>query len=180
MTTLLLTDTTVLINFALAGRISLLRELVDGRGAWTLTVASECAKSATREGLEALAEMPEIFGNPIVPTGSERIQAHVYRELIAGVDTARHKSLGEAEAFAIIRLRPIAAAFVTDDRGARTFGASLGIPCFSTVDLIQLAIRARRLTPEEAWAMVSVLRQHHRTVAPAPRDRGAFLSWVVG
>lgn len=45
MAKLFLPDNTVLINFAIIGRMDLLAELLNGQGSWCLSISRECANS---------------------------------------------------------------------------------------------------------------------------------------
>lgn len=178
MAPLIFPDNTVLVNFALIGRVELLETLVKGRAAWTLTISGECHRSAAEPGLEALHKMREIFGDPLMPTPAERIDAQLIRERIAGTDFRPNARLGEAEAFAIITARAISnAVFVSDDAAARTYGQEHRIVVYSTMDLLQLAGRVGWLSPEDAWSCLEILRAHARGTGGAPHGYAEFLVW---
>jgi predicted nucleic acid-binding protein len=178
---LIFPDNTVLVNFALIGRVDLLETLVKGRAAWTLTISGECHRSAAEPGLEALHRMPEIFGAPLIPTPAERIDARLLRERIAGTDFRPGASLGEAEAIAMITSRAIArATFVSDDAVAREHATARGISVYSTMDLLRLAGRVHLLSSDDAWSCVEILRGHGRGVGRAPHDFDAFVAWFGG
>ena len=64
-------DTTVLINFALIGRLDVLDALLHNRF-WSATVSDECAKQYTKHGVAAsYAQAQTIFGTPVYPTADE-------------------------------------------------------------------------------------------------------------
>lgn len=168
MTTLLFPDNTVLVNFALVGRVDLFGELVDGRGAWTHTVAEECGRSAREVGLESLARMPDLLGQPLVASRQERTDALVLRQRLTSPGDADRKHYGEAECLAIILGREQPAAFVTDDMGARRLSRTLGVTTYSTWDLVRLAVRVTKLDDFAGWDMVQVLRAATRHVPGAP------------
>ncbi|WP_297742272.1 hypothetical protein [uncultured Tessaracoccus sp.] len=57
-------DTTVLVNFALVGEMSLLERLVAGNGRWRDTVANECQDQSKKQGLPQMRRADDIFGKP--------------------------------------------------------------------------------------------------------------------
>jgi predicted nucleic acid-binding protein len=176
--TLLFPDNTVLVNFAIMGRVDLFADLVDGRGAWTSTIAGECAKSAQISGLESLARMPQILGDPIMPSRSERIDTFALRTRLASPGDHDAKHLGEAEAIAIISARNIAAVFVTDDRAAAVLASSAHIKTYSTADLVKLAVRAKRIDVDTGWDLLSLLHSRNRRVPGIPATRKSYDRWV--
>lgn len=95
-------DNTVLVNFAVIGRVDLLAALSRGNGRWCLTVAGECAASARVPGLESLVGVGQILGRPWEPTPAERLMTTVYRERMAQPGDERHMHAGEAETVAVI------------------------------------------------------------------------------
>lgn len=179
MAALLFPDNTVLVNFGLIDRVDLFAELAAGRGAWTHTIAEECARSSRQEGLEALARMPRILGDPLVPTQRERIDMQMLRSELAVPGDPPSRHLGEAEAIAIISARSLSAAFVTDDLGARQVAARFSIQVYSTGDLLRLAVKARRLDHESGWGLAVQLRGLERRVPGMPGDRGHYDYWVT-
>ncbi len=179
MGVLLFPDNTVLVNFGLLGRVDLFGELVDGRGAWTNAIAEECARSARQPGLEALARIPVLLGAPLMPTKSERIDTLALRQQMADPFDPPHRHLGEAEAITMIAARGIAAAFVTDDGGARREAAKHRIPLATTGDLLRLAVRVSKIDPGDGWDLVLELRRLGRKVPSMPGDRGHYDHWVV-
>lgn len=179
MSLLIFPDNTVLVNFALMGRVELLESLVRGRAAWTMTISGECHRSAQEVGLEALLRMPEVFGEPLLPTPAERRDAQLYRERIAGKDLRPNASLGEAEALAIINRRHIeGAVFVSDDAGAREIAPRLGIVVYSTLDLLGLARRTNLIDTGDMWSCIEILRSKGRRIGPAPATFESFTEWV--
>lgn len=180
MTTLLFPDNTVLVNFALTGRIDLFELLVQGRGCWTHTISVECARSAAEPGLSDLERIADILGAPLIPNVIERQDTRLYRYRLAGPGDPETAHLGEAEALAIIARRRLPAVFVTDDRGARTLAREEKIPSYDTADLIRLLVRAGRIEVETAWTMIRLLRGRHRATGAAPGDLDGFRSWCLG
>ena len=69
--------------------------------------------------------------------------------------------------------------FITDDTGAKLLAETLGVRTYSTADLLLLAVRARLLTVDEAWALIAVLRGKRRPTGAAPIDRASFDRWCA-
>jgi predicted nucleic acid-binding protein len=180
MSALLFPDNTVLNNFGLVSRVDLFAELVDGRGAWTNTIAEECAQGASREGLESLSRMPEILGKPFYPTRQERIDTLSLRARLAAPGDRPSAHLGEAETIAIMLARQIRGAFVTDDRGARRLAQApdIQIPTYTTADLFKLAVRAGKIDADTCWEVLQTLRHLGRRIPAAPGARGDFDHWL--
>jgi predicted nucleic acid-binding protein len=174
---LLFPDNTVLVNFALIGRVDLFQRLASGRSTWTYTVAVECERSSREAGLEALARMPEILGPPIMPTRRERIDARLIRQQIASPGEPESRHLGEAEALAILTARTVDAVFITDDSDAVALAAGLGIRTYSSTDLIRLAVRGGLISGEDAWSHIGLLRANKRAVRGVPTDYASFQAW---
>lgn len=179
MTTLLFPDNTVLVNFALVQRIDLFEALAAGRGAWTVTIAEECAKSARRPELEALERIPEILGAPWVPTRAERVDTFAVRIKLAAPGDPQTRHLGEAEAIAMLGARDAPAVFVTDDGAASTLAETFGLRCLTTSDLFKLAVRARLIDADTCWDLLRNLFGEQRGLPGAPRTRAAFDVWIV-
>ncbi len=59
--------------------MDLLRVIAHGRSTWCYTVSQECEKSSHVDGLEQLADAPEIFGDPLfLETPSEHSDTQVF------------------------------------------------------------------------------------------------------
>lgn len=157
---LFLPDNTVLINFAIIGRMDLLAELLKGQGTWCLSIARECDKSTTYH--PDLSEAAAIFGEPLVPTPSERVNAQTLREAMASPGEPATQHLGEAETIAIVSARQLNGLFLTDDTGARAMAQRHQITAISTWDLLRLAHKVHKVTRP-------VLTGYLRTLAAAGR-----------
>ena len=180
MAALLFPDNTVLVNFALLDRLSLLDELVRGKAAWTATVANECDASAQRPGLADLARCAEIFGEPWRLTSpSEIVDAQSIRARMASPGESQSAHLGEAEALVIISGRSPRSAFVTDDLGARVVAQSMGVATYSTCHLLKLAVRGRRLSAQDAWQDVLSLRRQRRRLLDSPGEEWTYMEWCA-
>lgn len=164
MSPLFFPDNTVLVNFALINRVDLLERLANSNGQWCASVEMECVKSAKIPGLEALTDVPAIFGEPLRPTAVEHSDARLIRDDLARPGDLRQQHLGEAETLAIITRRQINGIFVTDDSSARTVAARYGVRTASTWELLRLATRVGFIDADTAWATCRLL---------AVKDEGA-------
>ncbi|MBT8162200.1 MULTISPECIES: hypothetical protein [Arthrobacter] len=181
MAVLLFPDNTVLINFALINRMDLLSRLANGNGRWCVTVQQECLQSAAYEGLAALEEAGDIFGDPLFPESRfEYLNVRTFRDELAEPNDHPHKHLGEAETLAVMSSRKIHGFFVTDDGGAQRLAARHGIQVIDTWKLMHIAIKKGFVDPAAMWGYVKTLRAAQRTVPVFLRSRESFDRWVVG
>jgi predicted nucleic acid-binding protein len=181
VTALLFPDTTVLVNFALIGRMDLLELAAGGgRGRWCGTVATECRRSARHQGLDDLEQVPDILGAPLYPeTGAERLEVRHLRTELASPGDSPTDHLGEAETLAIIVSRPeLSAFFVTDDRAAARLAASRSVTVVTTWDLLRLFLRHARITDDEAWSFALTLRAERRALPPGCRTEEDAWRWM--
>jgi predicted nucleic acid-binding protein len=157
-------DNTVLINFAIIGRVDLLEKLANGNGRWCLSVSQECAKSACVNGLEALAGVRGFLGDPLEPTPAELLNTRVLRDSMAAPGDRPTKHLGEAETIAIVTSRELQsmAIFISDDSGALIHAKAHGIRIADTWDLLDLAVRVDQISREEHVQYVAALRSADR------------------
>ena len=179
MTVLVFPDNTVLINFAIMRRTDLLAQLVQDRGRWTVTIESECNRSAKETGLEELVDVGTILGDPLIPTGVERLATELIRRQLAKPDDSRTQHLGEAETFAIVSQRAINALFVTDDLSAARFARTIPVKTATTADLVKLAVRTGKLGVDAAWSSVMLLRNAGRFLSGAPHNFDLFRAWCA-
>lgn len=158
--TFLFPDNTVLVNFAHLNELALLEELLNGRGAWTGTVAAECERSATYPDLGGLVSVGAFLGSPLMPTRVERQDMLAIRHQLAEPSDPVLKSLGEAETIAVIVRRQLSAVFITDDDGgARRYIEQNNVPVrvLRTTDLLALAVRVGRRDLDVARGHVATL-----------------------
>jgi len=175
---LFLPDNTVLVNFATIERFDLLRLVAEGRSTWCYTVAQECAKSSSIEGLEQLTEAPGIFGEPLrLETPAEHLNTQVFRTQLTRPGDGRAANLGEAESLAIIAGRALPATFVTDDNGAIGFAVNNGIKHTTTWDLLKLFVRVNKLDRRTAWGYVLTLGGNKRRY-PELWEQVSFYAWL--
>jgi predicted nucleic acid-binding protein len=174
-------DNTVLVNFGHLGQMTLLEELVRGRGRWTATVAEECERSADVKGLEVLAMVPGFLGEPLRPgSPAEYLMVEKIRIEMLSPGDNRYKNLGEAETLAIMTSRFSAGAvFVSDDGPALRKATSLGVRTCTTYDLIALAARAGRLEITDAWNGLMRLRRMPRALPGCPQTYFEFQQRVL-
>jgi len=175
---LLFSDNTVLVNFALINRMDLLGRLVNGRGRWSASVASECERSAQEPGLGAMKIAWEIFGAPWYPeSGAELLDVQVLRLELAQPGDSAHTHLGEAETLAIMIRRDVDGFFVTDDGDATRLARKHGVPVVSTWDLLHLAGRCAFVDGDALWGYIQTLRAEKRGGPRGVSDRESFDAW---
>jgi predicted nucleic acid-binding protein len=176
---LFFSDNTVIVNFGLINRMDLLERLMNDRGSWCATVASECEQSSRIRGLEAMSTAPSIFGDPLYPdSGAEHLDIEMLRVELAEPGDPIHKHRGEAETIAIISRRQIEAIFVTDDRSAARLADRYGIRSVGTWDLMRLAARVKLVDPDTLWGYLVTLRQNGRGRPMTVHDRASFERWI--
>ncbi|MDN5570545.1 MAG: hypothetical protein L0G22_04700 [Propionibacteriaceae bacterium] len=174
---LFFSDTTVLLNFGLAGELDALGALLAGRGKWSGTVAHETGRQGRRHGLPELRERSVLFlGEPVHPHDGEHRLTRERRLSFASPGDAPDEHLGEAETLTIIETRALHAVFITDDGQVpgRTH-----VPCLSTWDIVRTCFRRGILTLDAAVAMHACLLQRRRVHVPELRDPGAFVTWLT-
>lgn len=176
MTTFFFADNTVLVNFALMGRMDLLERLLRGHGRWCRVVSQECDRSSRVAGLSGLESAADFLGDPVDPQRDEQVNTLVIRDRLIERGDAATKSLGEAETLAVVSSRFRGSRFITDDRGAQRAAEDLEVPHVTTGDLMLLALRVGFLSPVEAWALVQVLRREHRAVLPGCNSLSELLT----
>jgi predicted nucleic acid-binding protein len=176
---LLFPDNTVLINFALIGRMDLLERLANRNGRWCATVATECDASARRPELAALSAARGIFGRPWFPNAAELRETRSLREELASPGDRPHRHLGEAETLAIMIRRRVDGYFVTDDNDAVRLATRHGVRVVRTWHLLHVAGRAGLVEPDVLWGHVQTLRAHHRGGPPGVTDRPTFDKWLA-
>jgi len=180
MTYFLFPDNTVLINFALIARMDLLNRLVNGRGQWVQSIATECARSAQIPGLDALADAWDIFGEPPLPDGAENQNIQVLRIELARPGDPFDKNLGEAETLAIMINRNMySSLFVTDDGGAAELAKARSLRVLSTCDLLKMAFKVNFIDTDTAWGYIQVLRQNKRALPRLVATRSSFEQWLT-
>lgn len=157
-------DNTVLINFAIIGRVDLLEKLANGNGRWCLSVSQECAKSARIDGLAALNGVRDFLGEPLEPTPAELLATRVLRDSMAAPGDRPTKHLGEAETIAIVTSRDLqsTAIFISDDTGALIHAEVHGLRIADTWDLLDLAERVGMISRELHAQYVAALRSADR------------------
>jgi len=173
-------DNTVLVNFGHIDRLDVLERVLNGRGRWCATVASECFRSSRVEGLAALRRAPAIFGDPWFPeTPVERLDVLVFRDRLAGPGDPPHAHLGEAETIALMARRNVSGFVVTDDRGAARIATHSGIKVIGTYDLLRLAGRVDIISPEDLLRAVVTLRQKGRGGPVEVNDLPSLHRWMA-
>lgn len=163
-------DNTVLINFTLLARHDLLEWFVRGAGRWTLSVARECGNSALQPGLSGLSKWGSTFGEPLIPSAAELIDARVIAEQMrkpGKSNPAQH--MGEAETIAIVVSRRMPAVFLTDDHdAARRAAAEPLIEVASTTRILAMAEVVGHLDHAVARQSLALLLNERRILGNPP------------
>lgn len=172
-------DNTVLINFGFIGRIDLLEKLLPTR-MWCLTVSRECRQSFSVRGFTTYESVRKLFGEPLVPTGGERINTQQMRDDIASPEDKPDAHMGEAETITIAKSRRFSSPmFVTDDKGATALAKQEGLGVITTWMLIKMAVRRKHLTEAEAYQDALTLRQNKRGWPVGIQHTHAdFIAWL--
>ncbi|WBM80590.1 hypothetical protein KIV56_03950 [Cryobacterium breve] len=152
-------DNTVLINFAIIGQLPLLKELLQGKGAWVAAVAAECELSVLTGLYPTLGTVAAMMAEPLMPTAAERVDGRAIRNDIAAPYEPFPKSYGEAETLAIIERRNLSALVITDDGGVGRYvkDKKLGVKVLSTTDILALSVRTGRLTQSAGEVHIATL-----------------------
>ncbi|SON59280.1 hypothetical protein MSIMFI_00763 [Mycobacterium simulans] len=152
-------DNTVLVSFAIIGRMDLLETLFCGRGRWCPTVRDECLESAKQPDLESIAAAEGFLGEPVPPTTPELRLTREFRDQLAGPQERNpRKHLGEAETLAVMVQRYGSEILVTDDRSARRLAAEHNIVVVTTLTLLQMVVRVGLAAPEDVLEYLQLLR----------------------
>ncbi|WP_457180913.1 hypothetical protein [Mycobacteroides abscessus] len=176
MAKLFLPDNTVLINFAIIGRMDLLAELLNGQGSWCLSISRECANSQPYQ--PDLVQASAIFGPPLVPDRAEHEDALFLRDSMASPGDPSTKHRGEAETIAIINRRRIDGLFLTDDRDATDLAMRHGIAVVTTWDLLRLAYRVDKVTKTDLSGYLRTLKLQRRGQPPTVTDPEQLDAWL--
>lgn len=170
-------DTTVLLNFGLAGQLDALAHLLaDGRGAWTATVAYETKRQGHKHGLPSLRDRAsDILGEPLRPEAAEHRLIRDRRKDFAQPGDAPDQHLGEAETLTIIEQRSLRAVFVTDDGHVPPLTT---VTCIDTWELVRACLRRTLMDLDEVLAMRTCLLEHRRVHRAQVRDLDAFKLWL--
>lgn len=171
-------DNTVLNNFAIIHLMDELGDLIGDRGCWCATVAGECAKGATKSGLEDMSKAAAIFGDALYPVGAEFTDMQTIRERMLKPGDIDSDHLGEAETIAIITRRQLKGFFVTDDRDAAREAKGEGIRVVTTWDILRLMMRGRRITVSDFHAHAETLAKAKRGCPPGWPNKTAVELWL--
>jgi len=177
-------DTTVLINFGLIDAMDLLATLVDGMGAWSASVASECDDQSDRWGLPCMLKAHDIFGEPLrLKTQAEYLDYRANKDFFTSASNnsaATHE--GESETLAIITSRCLNSLVVSDDGSVHTrvISYTMGgvVQTCTTWDMLRVAYWKGYITEGSFWAMRRTLLDNDRAHPPVVHDPDEFAKWI--
>ena len=171
-------DTTVLVNFGLIKRVDLLELLLkDPR--WCLTVSRECKQSFGVLGLTSYPAVRALFGDPVLPSQAEMIDASALRDQMASPDDKPSAHSGEAETITVAKRRFAKVIFATDDLGAAAAARREGIAAVNTWQLLRAAMHKGFIDEDQAWAAAVTLRANARGwIKGVGPSRTEFLAWL--
>ncbi|MCT7351022.1 hypothetical protein N4P33_02355 [Streptomyces sp. 15-116A] len=170
-------DNTVLCNFAVVDRLSLLEKVLDGRGRWTQAVAAEAAQS--KQYWPRLSQVIDggWLGDPIEidDPAETALVDRVRRVVFAGSPSRPRQHLGEAETLLLIEHRSefAGSVWITDDGEAGHYARRKGICVKNTVDLMREAVVEGLVAADDGHGMLLRMRQsgrHLRGIPPRPAD----------
>jgi len=159
-------DNTVLCNFASVSRLSLLKEVLRGRGRWVEAIEAEAETSA--RFYPDLADIARAgwLGDPIEIIDVAEV-AHierVRRAVFGGTPNEPLKHLGEAQTcFVILRRQEFDGSFwITDDRDAGEYARAQGITTRDTMDLMSEAVADGCCSRDEGFELLHKMVQQGR------------------
>ena len=172
-TTYFFPDTTVPINFAVIGRLDLLKIYLSGRGRVTQAVRAEVKKSSEHGPNLIGLDVVEQFGDPIVLDSEPDIHAVQQMRLRFATGSDKPTShLGESETLHLLRTRDEfrTSRFATEDRAAYEVAGALGVLRHNTMEVFQDLVGRAELSAEEAFELLVEIEtsKHERTLIARP------------
>ncbi len=179
---ILVMDTCALITYALAGELGTLKEILDGRGRWTVAVQLECARFF-RDNNGPIMRINDILGPPLVSEDDDDFQRTLeIQTAIGGKETdIGLANLGEAHSLALmIRHRYQYPCFVSDDLDAIRQASLYGFATIKCRELLNLGVWDRLIKPDEAWSCYENLISARPSISTIPEvtDRDSFNGWL--
>lgn len=157
--TVLITDSTVFVNFATVSQLPLLRAVLRDRGRWTEAVATETDRFAAQHPELALDKLSLWMGDPIEFPARATSDIQAYRRALAIPGEPATKNLGEAEAIYALEHWPglRGEVLVTDDRPAGHFAAGRGLQVWDTGRLLADGHQAGEIGCPDAWELLKLM-----------------------
>lgn len=145
-------DTVVVSNFALAGRLDLLKRRYGHRGWITTEVLDELARGPS-QGRRELADVAALLGeNGLAEYTLSRAERKLYSTLL--------QTLGSGEASCIAAAKGRLAVVATDDAKARKTCADRQIRITGTVGILVAMVHDGELSGEEADQVLETMVRH--------------------
>ena len=167
-------DNTVLINFAVIGRLDLLITYLSGRGRMTQAVQAEVRKSSGMIPHLAEFDTVAVCGPAIALNAPADIQGVAnIRKRFAALSDPPTKHLGESETIFVMQRRPeySLSRIFTEDRDAYRVAAALGLLTHNTMEVFQDLVARREIDTDDAFALLAAIEDspYERTLLDRPK-----------
>lgn len=156
MPALLFPDNSVICNYGIVEKISLLITFLNGRGRWTQAVEYEASRSARHyPDIDQLLSK-NCFGESIEVDAAAQVEA-IRRGQFGGTSDAPLQHMGEAETLYVVRnvTEYHGSTWITDDLAAFDFAAHIGITTWDTRRTIEQLIADYEITAKEGFDILN-------------------------
>lgn len=172
---LIFPDTSVGVNFAVIGKISLLVGWLRDRGAMCDAVWLEMVDNT--KNLPEIGALVDSLSDAIELTSNEERRAEQVRLNSFGGSAAKPRQhLGEAHTLTLMINRPEYrdSTWLSDDGDSRAYARQQGIQTLSSVDVLGAMTSDGDLTTRQAWGLWLEMFDHPRGGCERPTSEGDF------
>ena len=167
-------DTTVLINFAVIGRLDLLIAYLSGRGRMTQAVQAEVRKSSRMVPRLSEFDTVAVCGPAIALNAPADVQSVAnIRKRFAALNDPPTKHLGESETIHVMQSRSeySLSRVVTEDRDAYRVASALGLLTHNTMEVFQDLVARGELNAAHAFDLLAAIEDspYERTLLERPK-----------
>lgn len=172
-TTFFFPDTTIPINFAVIGRLDLLKVYLAGRGRVTQAVRAELRKSSGHYPNLSTLDLAEQFGEPVALDSEADIRAVSQLRLRFATSNDKPTShLGESETLHVLTSRAEfrSSRFATEDRAAFEMAGKLGVLRHNTMGIFRELVGRGELDAQQAFDLLVEIEEseYERTLIERP------------